>query len=233
MNIVKLARKTVSTLCLACLVALNVCALKPNQITIPDDFLVYSESNAASVAQALNIEQKKLEKEIENSGTLLLAVNQNNSKQIRLTVDETDFSAATGSFATLSDTAIKSLLPDITGLGNVQGKIVKDKNGEKLVKIELKNQNEDYLLTQFFTVTDHKIYTLSFYTDSGESTDYIGNTFPTTNASENNTISEKSVSNHTLIQVAVIIATIIFGAIFLFLLFTILRDLIPSKNKEN
>lgn len=229
----KLAKKIISAICLACLVSLNVCALNPNQINVPDDFLVYSKNNASKFAQVLNIEQKKLVTEIENSGTILLAVNENNSKQIRLTVDETDFSDATGSFATLSDTAIKSLLPSITGLQNVQGKIVKDKNSEKFVKIELKNQNEDYLLTQYFTVTDHKIYTLSFYTDSGESTDYIDSAFPTTDAAENNTLSDEDISQNALIRIAVIIATIIFSAIFLILLFTILKDLIPFKNKED
>ncbi len=229
MNNVKFLKKFLLIFCLLSLFNSNIRALQPNQLTIPKDFSVYNEDQKA-VAEALNMTVEALEKELNDSGTVLLAVNKDNSQQIRLTVSETDFSDAVGNFATMSDNTIKSLLPDITGYPNVQGKIVTDKNGEKFVEIALQNKNEDYLLTQYFTVSDHKIYTLSFYTNNGESTDYIEKTFATFETkTENNTVTDTSASKLKLIQIAVICATVIFGAIFFVLLYTIIKDFVRRK----
>lgn len=216
-------------MCLLSLFNYNICALQPNQLNVPKDFSVYNEDPKA-VAEVLNMTVEALEEEVNNSGTVLLAVNKENSKQIRLTVDETDFSDAAGNFATMSDNTIKSLIPDITGYSNVQGKIVTDKNDEKFVEIALQNKNEDYLLTQYFTISDRKIYTLSFYTNNGESTDYIEETFATFEVkTESNTVSDSSASKLKLIQIAVICATVIFGAIFFVLLYTIIKDFVLRK----
>ncbi|MBR2040117.1 MAG: hypothetical protein IJ948_01910, partial [Clostridia bacterium] len=203
---------------------LNANALSVDQITPSNEFLVYS-AEPQEVADALNTDLSDLEDKIKTQGILFLATDEDNTRQIQLTSEQNDFSRTVSNLSNLSDSSIRSLLPDITGLENIKGKIVL--HGEqKYVRIDLKS--EEYILTQFFTVENKKLYTLSFYTDVDTSTDYIKSTFSVkSKVSDNITLKEIPYG----LKTAVIIGFSLFATAFLIILFTIIKDLL-KKNKK-
>lgn len=206
------------------LLTLNANALSVDQITPSNEFLVYS-AEPQEVADALNTELSDLEDKIKTQGILFLATDEDNTRQIQLTSEQNDFSKTVSNLSNLSDSSIRSLLPDITGLENIKGKIVL--HGEqKYVRIDLKS--EEYILTQFFTVEDKKLYNLSFYTDVDTSTDYIKSTFSVkSKVSDNITLKEIPYG----LKTAVIIGFSLFATAFLILLFTIIKDLLKKDKK--
>ena len=206
------------------LLTLNANALSVDQITPSNEFLVYS-AEPQEVADALNTDLSDLEDKIKTQGILFLATDEDNTRQIQLTSEQNDFSKTVSNLSNLSDSSIRSLLPDITGLENIKGKIVL--HGEqKYVRIDLKS--EEYILTQFFTVENKKLYTLSFYTDVDTSTDYIKSTFSVkSKVSDNITLKEIPYG----LKTAVIIGFSLFATAFLIILFTLIKDL-SKKNKK-
>ncbi len=206
------------------LLTLNANALSVDQITPSNEFLVYS-AEPQEVADALNTDLSDLEDKIKTQGILFLATDEDNTRQIQLTSEQNDFSKTVSNLSNLSDSSIRSLLPDITGLENIKGKIVL--HGEqKYVRIDLKS--EEYILTQFFTVEDKKLYNLSFYTDVDTSTDYIKSTFSVkSKVSDNITLKEIPYG----LKTAVIIGFLLFATAFLIILFTLIKDLLKKDKK--
>ncbi len=215
-------KKIILALCLCVVFVLNVTALSVDEITPNSEFIIYS-ANPEEVAKALNTDTESLKTKVSEQNILYLAVNQSNSKQIQLTKNETEFSNSVGNLSNLSDTSIKSLLPDITGKSNINGSIVL-KNNQKYVKINLLSEDEGYILTQYFTVSDKKLYTLSFYTQKDESTDYIDAAFSTTSKIEDGIENINEVPK--TFKIAVICGTVIFGLAFLIILISIIIDII-------
>lgn len=217
-------KKIILAICLVFLLGFSVTALQLDKITPHEDFIVYS-SAPEKVAEVLNCDPQSLANKVAEQNIKFLAVTEDGSKQIQAVETETDFAASVKDLSNLSDSSIKTLLPDITGLPNIKGKII-SKDGQKYVRINLKNENEDYILTQFFTIEDSKLYTVSFYTKSGISTDYIDTTFKT----------EESISDSieipktpTAFKVIVIIGTVIFGLACLVLIYSIIKDFVKPK----
>ncbi len=206
----------------------NVSALTIDQITPDKEFIIYS-ADPEGVAKALNTDTASLEKKVEEQNIIYLAVNKKNTKQIKLTCTETEFSKTVGNLSNLSDSSIKSLLPDITGRESVKGKLVL-KNNQKYVNINLLSEDDGYILTQYFTVKDKKLYTLSFYTDKNVSTDYIKTAFSTTTETDDRVANINSVPKS--FKIAVICGTIIFGLAFVAVLISIILDLIKSKKRD-
>ncbi|MBQ6847959.1 MAG: hypothetical protein IJO62_03470 [Clostridia bacterium] len=217
-------KKIILSLCIILMLSLNVTALTVDQITPDNDFIIYS-ADPDGVAEILKIDNEQLENKIKEQNIKFLAVNKGNTKQIQLTETESEFSNAVGDLSSLSDSNIKSLLPDITGLNNIKGNIVlKDK--QKYVNINLKDTASGYILTQYFTVTDKKLYTLSFYTESGVSTDYIETAFKTSDIISD----EISINtNAKTVRTVAIIGTVIFGLSFIIILATVIKDLVKKS----
>lgn len=217
-------KKIILAICLVFLLGFGVTALEIDKITPDEDFIVYS-STPEKVAEVLSFDSQSLANKVAEQNIKFLAVNEDGSKQIQATESETDFSVSVNNLSNLSDSSIKTLLPDITGLSNITGKIV-SKDGQKYVKINLKNENEDYILTQFFTIEDGKLYTVSFYTKSGVNTDYIENTFKTEEMKSDDISIPKTP---TAFKIIVIIGTVIFGVACLVLIYSVIRDIINSR----
>ena len=217
-------KKIFLAICLVFLLGFSVTALEIDKITPGDDFIVYSKE-PEKVAEVLKTDVESLSTKITEQNIKYLAVTKDGSKQIQATENETEFASSVNNLSNLSDSSIKTLLPDITGLPNIVGKIV-SKDGQKYVKINLKNENEDYILTQFFTIEDGKLYTVSFYTKSGVNTDYIENTFKTEEMKSDDISIPKTP---TAFKIIVIIGTVIFGLACLVLIYSIVRDMVISR----
>ncbi len=217
-------KKLISALLLSFLLAVNISALSPDQITPDSSFLIYS-ANPKDVAVALKTDEDSLKEKVKKQNIMFLAVNSDNTKQIQLTVNETQFANTVGNLSNLSDSSIKSLLPDITGIENIKGNIV-IKDGQKYVKINLKTDDDGYILTQYFTVENKKLFTLSFYTDQDTDTDYIETAFPTDTASDDSITIGKTPK---IFKIAVIIGIMLFSIIFILLLISLIKDLRDKK----
>lgn len=214
-------KKIIAVILFAFVLSINVsAAFNVGDINTPDGFFVYSE-NPKKVADIVSMTPEKLKQHNEENNIIYFAVNEDNTKSIQLSCQETDFSNSISDLSLLSDTTVKSLIPDITGLNNIQGEIIFHKD-LKFVKINIREKNEGYILTQFFTVTDKKMYILSFITENNGSLDYIDQAFsPVSNTDESDST----------FRIIVIVATIIFGGVCLVLIFTIVKDLVLRKKE--
>jgi hypothetical protein len=204
-------------LVLSLIFSFSISALKTDQLTPNEDFYIYSAS-PQKVAEILEMTKEGLKSDIESKGIIFLAVDKENSRQIQLTETENKFSTTISNLSNLSDSSIRSLLPDITGIENIKGKIVL--HGEqKYVRIELKSK--EYILTQFFTVENKKLYTLSFYTNTDTSTEYIKNTFSYRQKTADSITLKEIPAN---LKTFTIIGFSVFAVMFLVILFTIIKD---------
>ena len=204
-------------LVLSLIFSFSISALKTDQLTPNEDFFIYSAS-PDKVAEIVEMTKEDLKTDIESKGIIFLAVDKENTRQIQLTETENKFSTTVSNLSNLSDSSIRSLVPDITGLENIKGKIVLH-NEQKYVRIELKSK--EYILTQFFTVEDKKLYTLSFYTDIETSTNYIKDTFYyKQKTADSITIKEIPANLKTL----TIIGFSVFGILFFVILYSIIKD---------
>lgn len=156
-----------------------LCTAAVSDITLDvgDEFYVYG-SETAEVAKILNISESELEKYRIDNTIAYIAVNADNSKQIRITESETDFSIGVINITGLTDNKINELIPDITGFDGARGEIV-SLNGQKFIKTELVSSDSggDYMLTEYITVADRICYTISFYTSASADTDYVDKLF--------------------------------------------------------
>ena len=209
-------------LVLSLIFSFSISALKTDQLTPDKDFFIYSAS-PQKVAEILEMTKEGLKSDIESKGIIFLAVDKENSRQIQLTETENKFSTTVSNLSNLSDSSIRSLLPDITGIENIKGKIVL--HGEqKYVRIELKSK--EYILTQFFTVENKKLYTLSFYTNTDTSTEYIKNTFSYRQKTADSITLKEIPAN---LKTFTIIGFSVFAVMFLVILFTIIKDYFKSQ----
>ena len=84
-----------------------------------------------------------------------------------------------GELTSLSDDKIAALAPEIAGDGFHTETVAQ--NGIKFIKATALSEDSGgkFTLIQYITVTSKKEYTLSFYTASGENTDYAEKVFST------------------------------------------------------
>ena len=74
------------------------------QITAPKGFYTYqSGQDAESTAKILGMTAAELENYCTENGIIFIAVNEDNTKQIRLSVTESAFSGSIGNLSNLSD----------------------------------------------------------------------------------------------------------------------------------
>ncbi len=161
----------------ACAVALLCCVLCLT-VFANGEFYVYGEDNK-QITQVFNMpDEGKLKAYCEDNKITYLAVNADNTKQIRRTEFSDAFSEKIADLSVLSDDQILKLSASVSGFENTTGKIVK-RGDLKFLKIELKTEDGggEYVLTQYITVSDSKKIVLSFYTDLEVDRDYIQSVF--------------------------------------------------------
>ena len=84
------------------------------------DLLVYTAGgDNGKIAAALNIDSEELSSYISENNVEYFAVNKENTVQIKLTVNITEFSSSVSNLSNLSDGNIESLLPEITGIDEI------------------------------------------------------------------------------------------------------------------
>ncbi len=186
-------------------------------IDIGNEFYLYGRDNK-EVSKILEISQSEIENYCQQNGITLLAVNHDNTKQIRQITVQNDFSKKIGNLAVLSNDEILKLTYDLCRVENARGKVL-EKNGFKYLKLELKSVDSggDYILTQYITVTDKNMVTLSFYTDASLSTDYCDEIF------------NSQFENLSGLKTVLMVFLILLSGVALLLSVMIVRDLNQKK----
>lgn len=189
------------------------------------EFYVLGENNN-EIADILGVSSEELNA-VDDS---YLAVNKENTKQIRVTASVTDFSNSIGNISNLSNDKISALVPELSGVENAKGEVI-DKDGQKFVKIQLRTEDGggEYILTQYITVAARQSVTLSFYTDMGENTEYIEKTFETFGSPLFNSDTSEEKDNR--IQYVILAAAGVFLIICVAVFISIIID-IKKNNKQ-
>lgn len=198
------------------------------EITAPKDFYCYkSGQNAEDTAKILGMTASELEKYCSDNGIVFIAVNGDNTKQIRLSVAESAFSGSIGNLSNLSEDKITALIPDITGADS--GEIVTN-NGQSFIKTAetLSDSGGEYSVINYVTVAAKKDYILSFYTASGTSTDYAGEVFDSLSSED----FYKETDQKSYFGYVIIAAIALLALVSAYIIFTLVRD-IKNDRKDN
>ena len=183
------------------------------------DLLVYTAGgDNGKIAAALNIDSEELSSYISENNVEYFAVNKENTVQIKLTVNITEFSSSVSNLSNLSDGNIESLLPEITGIDGIRGEVL-DKNGQKFAKIQLSSNDSggDYSVTEYITAAQKKLYVLSVSTAADESSDYADKAF---SSDFNRDKAKKSYYGY-----IVLAAIILLVFVCAYTVFTLIRDI--------
>ncbi len=197
------------------------------EITAPKDFYSYkSGQNAENAAKILSMTAAELENYCSDNGIVFIAVNGDNTKQIRLSVTESAFSGSIGNLSNLSDDKITELIPYITGA--VSGEIT-EKGGQKFIKTteSLTDSGGEYSVINYVTVAAKKDYVLYFYTASGTSTDYTGEVFDSLSSED----FYKETDRKSYFGYVIITAIALLAIVSAYIIFTLVRD-IKNERKE-
>lgn len=189
-------------------------------VDIGSDFYLYGRDDN-KLAAVLNMTEDEVKSYCEQNNINLLAVNKDNTKQIREIIRETEFSKTVKNLAVLKDDEILSLTYQLCGIDNAKGKVI-EKATYKYLKIEVKGKDSggEYILTQYITVKNSKTVTLSFYTSNGEDTGYTDKIFNSQFRDISKTKGWLTAALALLLGVAVTLS------------FMIIRDLKPPKREE-
>lgn len=186
------------------------------------EFLVYGDKQSnEKIAEILEETADSLDNYCYNNGIIYLALNEQNTKQIRLYENSTAFSESVGELTSLSDDKIAALAPEIAGDGFHTETVTQ--NGIKFIKATALSEDSGgkFTLIQYITVTSKKEYTLSFYTASGENTDYAEKVFSTLSFGEG--VAKKTEKKpYGYIFMALTAVFVLFGA---YIVYTLIRDI--------
>lgn len=189
-------------------------------LEIGDDFYLYGRDNK-KLADVLSMSEAEVSAYCKDNNITLLAVNADNTKQIRETTRETEFSKTVNNLAVLKNDEIIDLTYQLCGIENVKGKVI-EKDVYKYLKIEVKSQDSggEYILTQYITVKGGKSVVLSFYTSGGKDTSYTEDIF------------NSQFSNIGATKTWLTVALAFVLGLCAVLCVMIVRDLKPPKRKE-
>jgi hypothetical protein len=157
-------------ICLIC--ALLLCC----SVTVLADseFLVYGEDDIDIFCQAFDMDAGEIKYYLSQNNITYVAINGDNTKQIKRSEITDAFSQKVVDFSVLEDSEILNLANQISGFENSKGQVV-TVGDIKLLKTEVKTKDSggEYVLTQFVTVKGGKKITLSFFTAGDGDRAYI------------------------------------------------------------
>lgn len=218
-------------------VVLVVCSLICFEVSAADklslkpygDFYIYGEDNS-QIAKLLELDESGLYDYCDKNNIEFLGINADKSKQIIITATENEFSSNVVNISFLSDEKIRELTPSILGMANVRGEIVQ-KDAQKFIKTELKSSDSggEYLLTQYITVADGELLTLSFFTDISSDIEYIEKSFE--NYQSSMFLKEKDEGNDSK-RYIIIAALAVFSVATVFIALTVIKDIKKDDSEK-
>ncbi len=214
----KLKILAVAILIISLVFTLSVVAVSDVTLSVDKEFFTFSD-NADKVSEITGQTEKELREYCSAEGIVFLAVNEKNTKQIKVTSKKTAFSEKLQNISFLSETEINEIAKTLVNEADVNYSI-EEKNSQKFIRTEqtLKDSGGEYSQVNYITVADECIYTLSFSTSASENSDYIKTVFPSFDC--------RAFLNFNASQnVTGVASTIVISLIGLWVLYTIVRDL--------
>lgn len=188
-----------------------------------------ASTDKGRVAQITGMSEEELDRYCDENEITFLAVNRDNSKQVRITVSSTDFSKSVGNLSALSDEKIAGIMPLVTS--SSFGETVK-KDGQKFVKtVSVSNDSGGkYTVIRYYTVAADNLYVLSFFTEYGVDTDYAETAFKTFSQDGFNRLSDekKAESDSRIIATAAAVFVLLTG----YIVFTLIKDIKRGAGEE-
>lgn len=214
-------------ICIAAAIAVSALSVFADgtgiKINAGKEFTVLSSGkNEKELATILGITENELIGYCRENSIEYLAVNRDNTKQIRLSVNQTEFSSAVINFSNLSDENIAAVVPDIVGVSNVKCETA-DKNGQKFAKVRLSSSDSggDYTVSQYITAANKKLFILSVCTAADKDADYADEIFEGFDSGDfNHTKSTKNGYNGIIVGAIVILV-----CVCAFVTITLIRDI--------
>lgn len=166
---ISVLKKVICLLAISVLLLLNVAAA--------EDFLVFGKQTD-EVAKVLGMSESQVETFCEENKITYLAVNSDNTKQIRRAEFQDEFSKKLVDISALEDQKILEFSSLVSSFGDAKGTVV-NQGDMKFLKVELETTDSGgrYHLTQYVTISDSRKITLTFYTADGQDKSYIGEEF--------------------------------------------------------
>ena len=172
------------------------------------EFFVYGDKQSnEKIAEILEETADSLDNYCYNNGIIYLAINEKNTKQIRLYENSTAFSESVGELKGLSDDKIAALAPEIAGEGFHTETVAQ--NGIKFIKATALSEDSGGK------------FTLIQYTASGENTDYAEKVFSTLSFGEG-AAKKTEKKPYGYIFMALTAVFVLFGA---YIVYTLIRDI--------
>ncbi|MBP3627349.1 MAG: hypothetical protein J6J39_04815 [Clostridia bacterium] len=191
---------------------------------IDETFYVFSNaSDREKVSKITGEETEDLKEYCSSNGIIYLAVNEDNSKQIRISRTKSNFSEKLGNISFLTDGEIEDVFAeDIKASSKYK---LTEKNSQKFIVFENRYSDSGgkYTLTSFVTVANENLYTLSFYTSEDADTEYIERVFDGYECDSFQNYNSNSNNGYTLI-----IVTVLLALLALWIIYTLVRDLISK-----
>lgn len=176
--VIKLVKKFIMVFALISLI-FSFAVYGEEIVTLKTDntFSVFPE-DATALSRILGMKKEDIDNYCKQNNIAYLAVDNKNTRQIRVSVYSDDFSNSVINISGLSDDKISALTEDIVGISGIRGEIV-NKNGQKFLKTQLRSDDSGggYILTQYFTVAERQNIVLSFYNSENIDIDYINSIF--------------------------------------------------------
>ena len=196
-------------------------------LTAPDGFLVHSK-NPEELSKILKMNENELSEYCADNNILYLAVDSDNSRQIRITTSESSFSNSIINLSHITDDKIISLAPEISGIDGVRGETVSI-NGQKFLKIQVQSADSggDFILTQYITVADRQNFIISFYSDADADLKFIEKSL----YSLSSPLFAKAEEKTSILFVIIPVATVALLVVCLGIAASIIIDI--KKQKEN
>lgn len=217
-------------LCVIILFPINAAAnASVNIKDIDEEFFVFSNvADKEKVSEITGEDKEALEEFCSSGGIIYLAVNEDNSKQIRISRTKSNFSEKLGNISFLTEEEITDVFKqDIEETSNY--KIV-EKNSQKFIVTEnsYSDSGGKYILTRYITIANENIYTLSFYTSENSDTGYIEKVFNGYECDSFLNYNSNSNNGYTLLAVTVMLALLASWIVY-----TLIRDLMAREGKQD
>lgn len=156
---------------------LVLCLLFVFNVTAADEFFIFGEQTD-KVAKVLGMSEEKVETYCTENKITYLAVNKDNTRQIRKTEFSDEFSKKIVDISVLEDKEILEFSSLLSTFESANGKVITH-GDKKFLKVELETVDSGgkYYLTQYATVSDGQKKVLTFYTADGQDKSYIDEIF--------------------------------------------------------
>ncbi len=209
--------------------------------SLPDDFIVLTETNASKNGDAiksLGFTESTFKNYINSNNIVLFASVADKSCQITVNVNKTEFTENTENLDYLDDEYIARLLPKLLS-EKVASNEIKVINGSKFVRVQKNGTDNagDFSALQYITVKNQRLYTVtvSFSQSalSGDNIDYAESLMRKfTINPEKKEITIQNVQNVT-VYIVLILIIIFLCAVCIYFLYTIINDIIKSRNTSD